>query len=567
MALLHRFVKLNDRGNTHVFSFVVTRSVTRDLHRDVTSKELTYGYQRWAITFSRSEKVLGVYLVWRNPCEGMRVYIDFTFTLLNREHFSVNEAFTGKQVKFTFDSPAQGNRRLINMDDLYSRNFTDENGEFQLELTVANIRTVFEAELRVPPPLNGGGAGAGAAGGIPQNRKESRYESPYFHFGHYDWHVSVTGSSSSSSGSSSGSASEGRPSVQLRRLTGFDHQCRVRYLMVVGEGERRADSGILDQLSDHEGRTPGWTPSRTRLSDLVHKGVLRLYLEMILANTTSEVRLQPLASAAAAAGGGVVPPVQCYDRDKQAWALEPDLHSDMFRLRLMYNDIHNVPRNHLRYVCRNAYLLRRASRGYVESVCLANGPFSNLYYAQETSDDGLMMESDVPVKEIKEGPSPYVDERKELTVQIEWVESLLLFQATYHKYDDVTRMHNYQMRREITALEAENFSLERQLFSYQKSIAYAHSRGGVVVNDPNNDYGHHRHHGVGVVGGGGGGHHHQQHVRAHHHYANGKRGAGVGLGLVGGPDDYAPQDDEEDDEDDYDYPQCLSVRESNPLTP
>jgi hypothetical protein len=35
----------------------------------------------------------------------------------------------------------------------------------------------------------------------------------------------------------------------------------------------------------------------------------------------------------------------------------------------------------------------------------------------------------------------------------------------------------YIYRREITALQAENYSLERQLFSYQKSIAYAHSRG------------------------------------------------------------------------------------------
>lgn len=32
-------------------------------------------------------------------------------------------------------------------------------------------------------------------------------------------------------------------------------------------------------------------------------------------------------------------------------------------------------------------------------------------------------------------------------------------------------------RREISTLQAENYSLERQLFSYQKSIAFAHSRG------------------------------------------------------------------------------------------
>ena len=50
-------------------------------------------------------------------------------------------------------------------------------------------------------------------------------------------------------------------------------------------------------------------------------------------------------------------------------------------------------------MCWNAYLLRRATRGYVESVCLTNGPFSN-YYAQESIDDGIIMESDVPVKDV-----------------------------------------------------------------------------------------------------------------------------------------------------------------------
>nr|XP_018908685.1 PREDICTED: uncharacterized protein LOC109038170 [Bemisia tabaci] len=100
MALLYRFVKLSDRAHSHVFTFVVTKSVTRDLERDVTSKEFSCGHQKWAITFSRTDKVLGVYLVWRSASESVRVYVDFTFTLLNREHFSVNEAFSGKQVRF-----------------------------------------------------------------------------------------------------------------------------------------------------------------------------------------------------------------------------------------------------------------------------------------------------------------------------------------------------------------------------------------------------------------------------------------------------------------------------------
>ncbi|GLH08666.1 Uncharacterized protein GBIM_13855 [Gryllus bimaculatus] len=78
---------------------------------------------------------------------------------------------------------------------------------------------------------------------------------------------------------------------------------------------------------------------------------------------------------------------------------------------------------------------------------------------------------------MREPGCPYVTDKGQLRVQVEWGECFLLFQATYHKYDDVCRIHNYQMRREIGALQAENYSLERQLFSYQKSIAYAHSRG------------------------------------------------------------------------------------------
>lgn len=127
MALLHRFLRLNDqvstfivnleranfsssKGETGIFTFVVTRSVTRDLHRDVTSKEFMYGHQRWAITFSRNDKTLGVYLVWKNPSEGMKTFVDFTITLLNRVHFSENQSFSAKAAKFTTE--ARGKQTL-----------------------------------------------------------------------------------------------------------------------------------------------------------------------------------------------------------------------------------------------------------------------------------------------------------------------------------------------------------------------------------------------------------------------------------------------------------------------
>lgn len=58
--------------------------------------------------------------------------------------------------------------------------------------------------------------------------------------------------------------------MYLNRCTGFDHQCRVRYSVVLGDGDRRIDSGIVDDVSDSDGKSYGWHP-RARINDLIYK--------------------------------------------------------------------------------------------------------------------------------------------------------------------------------------------------------------------------------------------------------------------------------------------------------
>lgn len=128
----------------------------------------------------------------------------------------------------------------------------------------------------------------------------------------------------------------------------------------------------------------------------------------------------------------------------------------------------------VRYVSWTAFLVRGES-SKTELVSLPGAPFSR-YYAQEAADEGIIMETNLDVNEVKNERCSYMTNKGQIRVRIEWNESHLLFQATYHKYDDVCRIHNQQMRREIAALQAENYTLERQLFIYQKSLAYAHAQ-------------------------------------------------------------------------------------------
>jgi len=273
-----------------------------------------------------SFKVLGVYLVWRGASRNLRVYVDFTFTLLNREHFSMNESFSGKRVKFTYEAPAQGNRSYIAVADLFSRNFADTNGEFQLELSMANVRTVYMTEVRMPTSVFSAG-----------QTKPSKLETDYIAFGGFDWNLVIYPHGKDTDGR----GQDNRVSVYLMRLSGFDHRCRVRYSLALGESDRRIDSGPIEDISDAEGCGFGWH-TRVRWSDIAHKGTLRVSLEMLEARTICEIAVQALGPSLP------LPAAPCYDRDKQAWAIRADLNSDTVRLHLVYKDIHNVPRNHLR---------------------------------------------------------------------------------------------------------------------------------------------------------------------------------------------------------------------------
>lgn len=294
MALLYRFVRTNDKTNTEIFTFVITRSVTRDIHREITSKDFTYGYHKWAISLTRNESILGIYLILRSIAPGMKCYVDFSFTLTNKEHFSKNETYVEPRAKYTTDNPAHGNLKWIHLSELPERRFSDENGEFLLELCLYNMKTIFEDDIRIQTMSQASLAEerlSGSTGNLTKGEKvtskikHNKLETSYFPFGNFDWNISLTPMPEADIKSD---LDKSITRVSLNRLTGFDHQCRVRYRLVLGERDRRIDSGVLDHISDINGRIRGFT-LRNNLKLFVRKGLLKVHLEMISANTASEV--------------------------------------------------------------------------------------------------------------------------------------------------------------------------------------------------------------------------------------------------------------------------------------
>ncbi|CAB4065232.1 unnamed protein product [Lepeophtheirus salmonis] len=392
MALLHRFLRLNDSKETAIFTFIVTKSVTRDLHRDVTSKEFCYGHHRWAITFSRIDNML-----------------------------------------------AQGSRKFVTLTTLEEGNFMDRNGEFQLELKMAG--------------------------------QFGKLETSYFSYSPYDWNLSLyptgrsdsqLGTSESIVGSPTGNASM---TIYLNRQTGLDRNCRVKFNLKIGDGESQVESGDRDEISDHDGKSYGWLPM-VKFADCVSRGVLKLIVEMISINTVSLLEIP------------VVPPnpvgLPVYDKDKLAWEVEPDMNGDTLKLRMIHKDAKNIPRNHIRYVCWSAYLIKNHPK---LKHALGGGSKPKDYTAKIPLDQKALF----PILYSSLG---YLIGRSNIRIQIEWIQSYLLFQSTYHHYDDLIRVQTYQMRHDIANLRLENDMLEQRLCLYEnkKSSCSGRNTDKALIN-------------------------------------------------------------------------------------
>lgn len=161
--------------------------------------------------------------------------------------------------------------------------------------------------------------------------KNGKIETTHFHFGAFDWNISIVTHNPNSSGAASmvrglfkdsanndqdlfrsadGTVRPGRTfHVFLNRLTGFENSCRIQFRFVLGQGQFREDSGMLEQMSDMNGRSRGFQLDQHTFANLTSMGVLHLYFEFFSCNSISEVKV-PIARS-------ISPTINCYDRNKQ----------------------------------------------------------------------------------------------------------------------------------------------------------------------------------------------------------------------------------------------------------
>ncbi|KAH3769960.1 hypothetical protein DPMN_171239 [Dreissena polymorpha] len=209
MAKLHRFVKLNDRFDSQIFTFELPAKVATDTISGTWSKDIVYGYHKWTVSFIRNDSHLGCFLKWLSNCGGMKCQIDFSFTLLNREHFTRNETFIEKGFVFTTELNQHGRQTFVGLNDLLEKDFSQVTGDYLIELEMRKVNCVFESYIRLPREMQS------------RYAYETKLESAYFSFGLFDWSISLIPSEGNMH-------QDENIIIQLHRHTSFDHLCNVR---------------------------------------------------------------------------------------------------------------------------------------------------------------------------------------------------------------------------------------------------------------------------------------------------------------------------------------------------
>ena len=306
--------------------------------------------------------------------------------------------------------------------------------------------TVFEAEIPLQQSSNSSSNHSGTNGGhhpLPHHPsaitsvKNGKIETNYFHFASFEWNISIVAQSPTSGAASmvrglfkdsnsnqdffNSSDNSGRSGsnrtyqINLNRLTGFENACRAQFRFLLGQGQFREDSGVLEQISDVSGKSRGHQVDAHTFANLTQGGTLHLYFEFFRCNPLSEVKV-PLARS-------LSPVINCYDRNKQGWCLEADAEGqETIKLKLYFMDMHSVPRNHLRYVSWYTFVITNnadsptsttsgsglsgsgtgsglGNASGSECIPVRNGPHFN-YYIQDGIDMGVVMDSPISTQEV-----------------------------------------------------------------------------------------------------------------------------------------------------------------------
>ncbi|VDO04187.1 unnamed protein product [Rodentolepis nana] len=500
---LHRFVRLGDKADSQVFTFIVPSQLTRRFINTAQSKEFPYGGQSWQLQLCLQQEdssskssddggangneiqkstgpknTLSVGLGLCGGLAGMHCQLELIrYTILNRESIHCNRTYEERHVAFTADDPLRWKHGWISTDRLSAEHFYFDDWTWLIEVELQGATTIYE-ESFTHPKLT------------PKDTADGyRFESASFTFSGSDWNVTLSWNTIDNKkhsiasfmrpvkGINEPSGNTGCPIMKLQRHSRTNHWCRVRYKATLIWGALgEASFGPVDHLitADNGATTAGSEIGDAKwftAGQMPPKQRIKIIIEMLAAAPVSRIDLIPIAPQ----GGKNF--ARCRDPDGHDWMVLSDIFGTLVRLRFFpVVEIHHfngqtssndgitkdgslsqMPDRpcELRCVAWNVHLIpHESSRGVVKALsspyvsyvptfrCSVSGSDYNRRASADLSADNQQM-------------MIHPDEVTEVALDLP-VEKVRIQISRI-----ILMSHN---QRELRALQLENYELEKQLY-------------------------------------------------------------------------------------------------------
>ncbi|CAF1044066.1 unnamed protein product [Didymodactylos carnosus] len=470
MAHFTRFVAIEDKFQTSLFTFILPSSYLLNTEEELLTREFICKHIPFVLSFVKNGDQLNAFLLQRNISETLEVTLDFSLNLLCREHFTRNENFVEKQCKFNRTTTLHGRKSFTSINRLCSVDFMDERGNIQCELEIKNLACSYMYEVQIPSH-----AQSPYAHVMTKQPLDQKIETAHFYYSNYEWCCIIQPKLDSV-------GQLGYFRLYIQRLTPCDHSVKLTYKVKLVNG-----NFVWDANQERLSNGPQYQPLPSKTDNEVNytdvNGMCRPYRidrvrELLQTNGKFIIHID-LKDAVMSSIDFVLAvfpiivdpfsqhpiPVPFIDKDKQAWTVEAYIEEQCFIIRLYYQDIFKIPTGYVRCICFNITVRNHDDTKITTSVF--QKPVTK-YYSQKDNDEGLEISTTLDVEELTH--HGYLNEHNGVTIEIETFYTHLMFQPEYSPLDDIVRKHKLQIMRELLAAQNENYSLEKQMHNLQMTI-------------------------------------------------------------------------------------------------
>ncbi|CAH8606173.1 unnamed protein product [Heterobilharzia americana] len=482
---LHRVIRLGDKYDSQVLTFIVPSQLTRGFLQSVQSRDFYYGGHRWFIRMEYykepnehgigkedshfvqyRKQPLGVSIHLCSVSSGMTCRLkSVKFTIPHQEFYTQNLVQELEDIQFRCSNISHKISTWIESGLLTNERYLFDDSTCILEVELQDVLTTYEEQLRVP-----------------RDSKEAvrckSLESTTFSFAGDDWSLIIDWSISPDK-SRMQHKDDSRPRLFIQRHSSPKHWTRLRYGFVVNWHDSGTSTlGPFDQLINPEsgaktkslpfGETKWFSNSPSPVITSKHRISVKIDFYSVV--HISRVDLIPTAPQ----GGRNCARVE--DPNGVDWIIMSDILGTYIRLKLFLPNESSVKYNDSESnmeVRSTAWSVQLIPYDTSLNIVKSMSPFYVIYTPASTSGQTTVpLNSKSPCQEVvlpldveKVCSSNFGYSRPNdnaITLRIEWLYSHVLCRGDYQNYDELVAMQRYNLIKDINIKVLEIDRLTRQ---------------------------------------------------------------------------------------------------------